>query len=200
LHIAGKSGSEDMITMILQTGAEPNQRDKNSLKPLNSASQSLNFSVFKILVENTKDPQALDSFNRNVIHYLCSCKDIPDGLMATLLNLFKSLGFNFNISDSFGKLPIHYFNKYCSQNKASFEIIIDNTINLDHEDNTGQTPVMILAKSTRNMTVLKTFISKIRNLSKVDIHGRNLLSNIIENNKDKLDNEIINFFKDKNVT
>ena len=42
--------------MMLKIGVDPNILDNEGLKPLNSACEKLNQSVFRILVENTKEP------------------------------------------------------------------------------------------------------------------------------------------------
>ena len=46
LHLAAKSGSEKMITLLLGLGADTQSTDNEGLRPLNTALEAGNFSVF----------------------------------------------------------------------------------------------------------------------------------------------------------
>jgi ankyrin repeat protein len=177
LHSAAQSGSQDMIQLMLNIGVDANATDNAGLKPLNSACVKLNYTVFKILVTNTTEAMKLDAEGRNLIHYICMSKYSNNAEMTELLTHFDE--FNFNVSDNYGKLPLHYYAKFNSSDKAGLEKMLEKTTNADHEDKIGQTPVMIFAKCSKNVPQLGKLIEKIHNINQVDAHGRTLLSNII---------------------
>ena len=199
LHWAAKSGSDLMIELMLEIGADAKAVCSDGLNCLHTAFESLNLSVFRRLFEVTPNSSALDRHGRNIAHYAAMCQ-VNAKVLSEFFDYLATKGISFDIRDNKGKLPLHYLAKHNYRNRPALEFLLKNTANIDAEDNIGQSPIMIFAKNPNTEAILlDKYLDLSHSLDTMDQHGRCLVSNLIQsnaNNSSFLNNTFVDTFKE----
>lgn len=119
-----------------------------------------------------------DNQGRNLVHYACMSKMLTDDFLLDLLQHLKLKGFDFNVQDSKGRLPLHYMVKDNYHLEKSLELLLEKTIS-HSADLSGQTPLMILAKKCNSRAILEQFVEKTEDLNIIDSSKRCFISNLM---------------------
>lgn len=179
LHWAAYSGSANMIKILLENGADPNQVTLDSERPLDLAFNGRNSQVFSILIDITKDNLSPDRYLRNAAHYACMDSAYSENDTLELLKYLKKKNIDFNLIDDKGKLPLHYMTKHSAFKVKSLEYILNETL-MHTVDKSGQTPLMIFCKTSSDSTLLLELIKATRILNVADRYKRTFASNILQ--------------------
>ena len=187
LHLAARFGFVEILTVLIENGANISGRDCNGSTALHIAACHNQFAVFKKLVEQGVDPN-VKSFNGSTPFHsaaLCSAKDL-------FIPIYK-LGANAYLRDNNGMTVVHYAALYCESNQPLvlyddfnvtesvknlssekwLESFVLFALSLDSPDfisaarNDGQTVLHILAKCGHYVGVLE--ILNMARVKKADI-------------------------------
>lgn len=99
LHLAVRSGREDIVSTIISSGSHIDWQDNNLRTPLHHAESA---SIARILLENGANVDAQDYQGRTILHTIADCGSYE---VAKVLIKFRA---NLNIQDDDGRSAIHF--------------------------------------------------------------------------------------------
>lgn len=100
LHLAIHGQHKEMVELLIENGADVNNRDSDYDTPLIKASQTGNAGIIKALIKGGADVNAADMSGKTALHHL-----IISGDMETIAMLIDG-GANVNAADNDGSTPI----------------------------------------------------------------------------------------------
>lgn len=148
-------GSEtEILQILIKSGSLINISDKYGVTPLHLASFKGQDEYLSILLQNNAEINALDSYNRLPLNYA-----IMEGQLNSAYLLLEGNS-NIETKDIEGNTLLHYAVS-SKGNALLFSImLIDRKINLNIQNNDGDTPLMLLAKKNpkENVRLIKKLI------------------------------------------
>ena len=108
-HAAVKIGDEEVVRVLLNSGADPNARTMTGSTPLHGAAHSSARLVVKLLLADGADPNANDDLGWTPLHGLVR-SNFPDTV--ALAQLLIEAGTNASSEDRDGETPLDYAKKY----------------------------------------------------------------------------------------
>jgi tetratricopeptide (TPR) repeat protein len=131
LHTAADQGNEEIVTMLLQAGAEVSSRTSGGWTPLHCAVDQNHAKIVHILLKNGADIHACNYAGETVLHYV---RDINEDLFRFLLEHFT----NVDPEDKHGATPITYAAGYGQW--PIVQLLLDKGADPKHKDHEGLTP------------------------------------------------------------
>eukprot|EP01103_Thecamoeba_quadrilineata_P015381 TRINITY_DN4843_c0_g1_i1.p1 TRINITY_DN4843_c0_g1~~TRINITY_DN4843_c0_g1_i1.p1 ORF type:complete len:781 (+),score=128.64 TRINITY_DN4843_c0_g1_i1:89-2431(+) len=103
LHEAIINHNKEQVLILLKSGSDPNQRDKNNWTPLHSAAKEGLLDICEALILNGADVSAVNESRTSVLDYLVRL-DLKD---CRLLDLVFEKKVNINHQNDSGETPLH---------------------------------------------------------------------------------------------
>jgi palmitoyltransferase len=182
LHVAALGGHKDIVTELLERGADINIVNHNRFTPLHWAVVAGYISTVHFLISKGADINMRDIKGRNILHlaaendhldivyYLIEIQkmvvddlDIDDHTPLTwaaykgsksVVNFLLNRGANPNLQDKKGYTPLHWAAK--SGHSETVVVFIENRADTQIRCNNGCTP-LDLARNSGQETIVKTF-------------------------------------------
>ncbi|KAL2785591.1 ankyrin repeat-containing domain protein [Aspergillus keveii] len=101
LHLAAEAGRIDLVKLLLRSGADPNNRDRQRSPPLLWATAGQHAKVVELLLKAGADPNAANSFGNTPLHE-CARRD-----SLRILDTLLGAGARPDITDDIGVAPLH---------------------------------------------------------------------------------------------
>jgi len=99
--MAAYNDSLDVAQLLLEKGAEVNEKNDEGMTPLHSAAQCQNQSMTELLLINGADPNAEDNKGQTRLHWAAAVGD------SDVAELLLAKGANIDARDKNGKTPLH---------------------------------------------------------------------------------------------
>ena len=184
-------GSEtEILQILIKSGSLINISDNFGITPLHLVSFKGQDEYMSILLQNNADINALDSYNRLPLNYA-----IMEGQLNSAYLLLEG-GSNIDNNDIDGNSLLHYAVSSKGNSLLFSIMLIDRKINLNLQNNDGDTPLMLVAKKNpkENVRLIKKLIdsgAKYKNI--INYKCQSFLSLMGEAAiKDKFNEEISN--------
>lgn len=173
------SNTEDIALFLLDKKADFNQKDIYNETPLNIAIYNANLNIVKKILKNGGKIEINKSFNnkQNWLHYL-SNSYIEEGKLILMIQFLIMQGVDLNKRDVNGVSPFHIA---ASKNKIALcRFYIKNGLDINLQDNHGQTALSYNLQTARSLKAVKFFLEKKANFQVKDKSNNNLI-HIISN-------------------
>ena len=148
-------GSEtDILQILIKSGSLINISDKYGITPLHLVSFKGQDEYMSILLQNNADINALDSLKRLPLNYA-----IMEGQLNSAYLLLEA-GSKIDNNDIDGNSLLHYAVSSKGNSLLFSIMLIDRKINLNLQNNDGDTPLMLVAKKNpkENVRLIKKLI------------------------------------------
>lgn len=181
LHLAVKDRNFSSLELLISGDADINSQDNEGSTPLH---QSLKMgkkgvmNAFNKLIDSEADINLQDNSGRSPLHLAIQQKNIT-----AIKTLVQHEAVNINIPDNEGKTPIHYImesNLKSSEKSKIARLLLARQGNVDIKDNSGNSAVMLAAKSKSHSDIFPLLIQSSSELNTVDSQGKNLLHALLE--------------------
>lgn len=138
LHQAARSGHRELAMMLIDHGADPNQKDVWGDTPLHMAARSGHQSTARSLVELGARPNSRANDDRTPLHDAAM-----QGFSETVRFLLKKGAENSGVN-SYGTTPLHAC--VLGGHLKAARILVQDGAGIDAEDKGGHTPLALAAK------------------------------------------------------
>ena len=167
--------SVEFISLLLDAGADPNERGPWDTTPLMYAAKSTTSpAILSLLLDAGADPDGKDGRGKNPLMYAAESSPNP-AVISFLLNA----GADPNEKDDRGETPLMYAAE-SNSNPAVISLLLDAGANPDGKDNSGRTPLRYAAISNANPEIMSLFLDLNPSLSVEDLES--LASVAVSNN------------------
>jgi hypothetical protein len=167
LHDAAKAGSEDVIQLLLDKGANANTTDKDGRTPLHDAAKAGSEGVILRLLYKGADINAADEDRRTPLHD--AAKTASEDV-----ELLLGKGANANAADKDGRTPLHDATQTGSERIIRW--LLNKGANANAADKDRRTPLHDAAKAGSE-DVIQLLLDKGANANATDKDGRTPLHN-----------------------
>ena len=204
LHSASKSGSMELVCLLIQEGADVNAQDEDGESPLHGAmARSDNYNIARTLIENGADlsSKAVDGktplhniFNNTISHVLMRDEwlenMLPDSEAMSIthflawsskstLEIFQR-GHSYDdadllSADNFGRTCLHFAASRGNLRVLSYLVRQVSSEDVEKKDIQGRTPLHYAAESSRAAGVIDTLVGRGCNIYAMDDTGRTAL-------------------------
>jgi ankyrin repeat protein len=137
-----KSWAEEIIELMLKTGANPNCIDKLKQTPLEHAFQKKNAKIIKMLVAFGADVRKLNKQGLSILHCMAATTDFAlQDRLAIVGDILKT-GIDPNIPGRDGSTPLHLaVGQKGRQGLEMVSLLIEHGADLRVRDSQGKTPL-----------------------------------------------------------
>jgi ankyrin repeat protein len=140
LHMASESGMPELVTKLVNLGADVNALDPASETPLFNAVKSKNLEVVRILADKGATINTLSLDGKTPLHHACICENIP------ILQFLISKGANPNgLATNDSERPIH--SAIRQRNTEILHILLSSGADPNIFDAEGDTPLILACAS-----------------------------------------------------
>ncbi len=112
---AAQCGTPEIVSWLIEAGADIEARDKLDMTPLITAAEAGNLAIFTLLMEKGADLSARTFYGKNSLHAACGSKGSLD-----LVRCIYERGVDLNLSDKYGATPISWAVKRGKRDIALF--------------------------------------------------------------------------------
>lgn len=154
--IDSSDGSEtEILQILIKSGSLINISDNYGITPLHLVSFKGQDEYLSILLQNNAEINCFDSYNRLPINYA-----IMEGQLNSAYLLLEG-GSKINVKDIDGNSLLHYAVSSKGNSLLFSIMLIDRKINLNTQNNDGDTALMLVAKKNpkENVRLLKKLIN-----------------------------------------
>ena len=162
-----------LINYLISKGASLQDKDNNGNGFFDYAAKGGNIVFLKELLQKGVTP------GKNAITFASQGLRRKKNTLETYIFL-ESIGVKINVVDGKGRNPLHYIS-YNSKNLATFTYFINKGVEVDLQDNGGDTPFMNAANSN-SLEVVKLLSTYIKNINLKDENGRSALAMAVNRN------------------
>ncbi len=134
LHLASAKGMTELVTLMLEKGADPKLVSSSYATALHSAAMNGHLAIARALVAKGADPLAATSQGATALH------QVAYGNHTEFVSYLLSLNVNINAVNNYGQTPFHMAVLGNAQEAA--RLLKDNQANINLADKSGITPLM----------------------------------------------------------
>lgn len=169
LHTAVWTNSEHLAKLLLDRGAELEDRDYEEVTPLIRSAFFLKGAVFHFLLEKGANLESLDIYGRTALQRACLTSQ--EKTVKLLLQAKPVINFK---DEKYGMTALHYAAATTNTSTEICQLLLDHGAELDGIDNFGSTPVF-KALYQNNMKLLRYLAERGAKLELQDNEGFTLL-------------------------
>jgi len=152
-----KSENTDIITLLLDYGADINSVDSTGMTALHHASNLCSTAAVNILLSRGADFEIQDAFGWTPLARAVFLPARTDERNFEVVKLLLDYGANVNVWDKQGdSLLMNAVLKNDNQN--SIKAIIDHGPEIDSKNSNGMTPLMLAARNNQNPEIVKLLL------------------------------------------
>ncbi len=171
LYAAGLSDDPEIITLLIEKGAEIDKKAGSQWTPLMFAVSSNNNSeISKLLIENGADINAIDARGYTVLMTAASWSSHP-----AIIRMLLDAGADINSRNPYSHNTALMYAAGWNQNMEIAKLLIEKGSNIETRDNEGRTALMLSAELNKNSDIFFTLMAINADLNKKDIEGRTIL-------------------------
>lgn len=179
LLVVSSLSSETELSYFLGKGFKLNSKDDNGNGIFNYAAKGGNINFLKLLVSKGIDYKSVNNYGGNAILYASIGRRGSEYSIETFKYL-ESLGIKANVVGDYGRNPLHHIG-YTSNDAALFEYFISKDVDVNLQDDGGDSPFMNAANSN-TLDIVRLLFPKVKNINAQDENGRSALAMAINRN------------------
>ena len=187
LHIAVKSGNDEILKLLLEKGLNPLVVDNDNNNPLHLAAKNNNADMVATLLQYKIDVNIPGEYANAPLHLVSK-----NGNVVIAKSLFEG-GANLEATDNSKNTPMHY--AIVHKNIELLKYLLEKNANLGATNVVGHTPIH-LAASEGNLEAVKALVEKQADFNAMALDKKTALDYAIEENHTK----VIEFLREKSAT
>ena len=177
LHLAAQWDYLDIVSDLIEQGADVNTHNKEGFTPIHYAAKNNSSEVCLILANNSALIDARDSYGNTPLHTAVSWESVQ----AAKFLLFR--GANVHLRNLSGNTPLH--TAVLQRDQNSVKMLIEYGASLESRDNVGRTP-LLLATRKNYWELSELLISLGADFNARDNRGNTPLHEAIRNRNEKI--------------
>ncbi|WOI21813.1 ankyrin repeat domain-containing protein [Nonlabens ulvanivorans] len=192
LLVAPALATEVELSYFINKGFSLDSKDAINNGIFNYAAKKGNVDFLKLLVAKGVDYKSLNSKGGNAVLYT-SFGTRGSSYDVEMFKYLESLGIAINVVGDNGRNPLHRI-AYRSNDLSLLQYFIDKGVDINLQDNGGDSPFMNAANSN-TLQVVKYLYPKVKNINAKDQNGRSALAMAVNRNTP----EVVEFLLNKNA-
>lgn len=173
LLVAPSLSNETELSYFLGKGFKLNSKDDKGNGIFNYAAKGGNIDFLKLLVAKGIDYKLVNDDGGNAILYASMGRRGSKYTIETFKYL-ESLGIKINVIGDYGRNPLHRI-AYNSEDIALFEYFMDKGVDVNLQDDGGDSPFMN-ATNSNTIDIVELIFPKVKNINAQDENGRSALA------------------------
>lgn len=179
LLVSPTLSNETELNYFIEKGFKLNSKDDNDNGIFNYAAKKGNIDFLKLLVKKGVDYKKANKEGGNAMLYASIGARGSEYNIETFKYL-ERLGIKADVVGDYGRNPLHRI-AYNSNDVALFKYFMDKGVDINLQDNGGDSPFMNSANSN-TLEIVKLLFPKVKNINAEDENGRSALAMAVNRN------------------
>lgn len=128
----------DILQLLLEHGADPNDKDDCHNTVLHRAAQKGGEKMVELLLIHGGNPELGDADGKTPFHYSCARAD------TTVMKAFLKHGVSLSLADESGRTGLHYAS--LSRNEEAVRLLLDHGADIEARTRRNETPLQLAAQ------------------------------------------------------